>query len=349
MAKSLYKNGHQAVVLIGGDGPIIEHFRNAGIVTEVIPNLCRDIEPLNDVRAYINIKDVLERYRPNLVSTHSSKAGFLGRIAARRLNIPALFTAHGWSFTSGKRIHHRIIYKTLERLVLPITDKIITVSNYDKNLALTSFGLSDKKVITIHNGIVDSDRTKNRVQQDSGLVHIIKVARFDSQKNHLELLDAVKNIKGIHLHFVGDGPLMNIVKKRVTDFNLTDYTTFWGRLENVSEVLSASQIFILISNWEGFPRSTLEAMRHSLPVIVSDVGGAAEAVDHNVTGYVVKKGDVQSLKNHIIELVQNPEKRIDMGMMAREKYVEQFTFDRMYDDTLAVYDEVLEKSRGEFK
>jgi glycosyltransferase involved in cell wall biosynthesis len=100
-------------------------------------------------------------------------------------------------------------------------------------------------------------------------------------------------------------------------------------------------LVVLISNWEGFPRSTLEAMRASLPAIVSDVGGAAEAIDEGKTGYVVQKGDVNTLRYRLSTLIDDPELRMKMGQEARIKYENVFTFQRMYQKTKDIYRLVL--------
>lgn len=236
----------------------------------------------------------------------------------------------------------RNLYRTLEKWISQYTDRIITVSEYDKHLAKRAFALDDGRILTIHNGMVDIQQSLRANTKGSGSVNIVMVARLDRQKNHVGLLNATKEIEQVHLHFVGDGPLMDEVSGYVDELGMAANVTFWGRINHVEEVLAESQIFVLFSNWEGFPRSTLEAMRAGLPVIVSNTGGAAEAVLDGVTGYVVPQGDVSELKNRITKLVENPELRSQMGNAGRKRYEEEFTFTQMFDRTYRVYKELIE-------
>lgn len=341
LGKMLIKEGHQVNILMGGIGPIVDHFQDSGLKVTQIPHLKRNISPLEDLLAYREIKKCLEIYAPELISTHSSKAGFLGRLAANSLNIPVLFTAHGWSFTSGKKALSRMLFRALERWVAPMTDRFITVSEYDRQLSLKELSLRGDDVVKIHNGMVDIAPNELAEAGSGCPVNLVMVARFDHQKNHRDLLRAVSDIPNLRIHFVGDGPLMKDTSDLAEELGMSEQVIFHGRLESVTEVLSKSNIFALISNWEGFPRSTLEAMRAALPTIVSDVGGAAEAVVHRRTGFVVPKGDIASIKKAVRQLVENPEKRAQMGREARRRYEKNYTFDIMYDRTLSIYREIL--------
>jgi glycosyltransferase involved in cell wall biosynthesis len=298
------------------------------------------------MKAYSHLKEEILDFNPDIITSHSSKAGFLGRIIAWRLNIPNIFTAHGWAFTDGKSKIKQTIYRLLEWLVVPITDKIIAVSDYDRNLGIQQLSLSEDKIITIHNGMTDIDKKLMSVQQSEGPVNIIMVARFDHQKDQQELLKATHNIENIHIHFVGDGHLRSKTEELANELNMREKITFWGELDSVDEVLAKSQIFALISNWEGFPCSTLEGMRAGLPTVVSDVGGSAEAIDEGVTGYAVKKGNVNVLHNVLEELVQNTEKRVAMGKLARERFESHYTFQTMYEKTLKTYFKVINNNKN---
>lgn len=343
---ALMRDGHEVSIVIGGDGPIINHFKNVGLNVIPVPSLKRNISPLNDIKASGDIKKILVSLKPDIVSTHSSKAGFIGRLIASKLGIPVLFTAHGWSFTSGKSSFARFVYKTLEKFVTPKTDYIVTVSDYDKQLALKHLSIPEEKIQTIHNGMGDIDPIyfSNPDKDDNGYVNIVKVARFDQQKNHADLLHAVSGIPNIKLHFVGDGPLMKNIQELAEDLGITDNITYYGRIDDVQTVLAKAHIFALISNWEGFPRSTIEAMRAGLPVLVSDVGGTAEAVQQGVNGYVVKKGDQKNLRKYISLLSTDANLRLRMGKASRKNYEQHLTFNRMYQETVTVYNSILSDS-----
>lgn len=346
LAIALQNDGYDVKVFMGGDGPVIQHFESFGITVVRIPAMKRNIAPIQDFKAYRQLKKELEEFDPDIVTTHSSKAGYLGRIIAWRLGIPVTFTAHGWAFTDGKSNASRTLYRFFEKMVVPITDKIIAVSDYDRELGLKQLSLSEDKILTIHNGMTDIDQELMANQEIDGPVNIVMVARFDHQKDQCELLKAAHNIENIHIHFVGDGHLRADAEQLADELNMRDKITFWGELKSVDDILSKSQIFALISNWEGFPCSTLEAMRAGLPTVVSDVGGSAEAIEEGVTGYSVEKGDIQSLRQILNELTENTEKRKKMGRAARKRFEQYYTFQKMYERTSATYSEVINQSKN---
>lgn len=203
---------------------------------------------------------------------HLSKAGWLGGLAAKWLKIPVVFTAHGWAFTEGVPKRQQIVYRWAEKLAAPFAGKIITVSDYDRKLAIKYKITYPNKIITIHNGMPDIDTTlfaKPEVEP----VHLIMVARFEEQKDHILLLETLEELKDLPwtLELVGDGPLMGIVREKAEKLGISDKIQFSGACDDVPCRLAKAQIFILTSKWEGFPRSILEAMRAGLPVIASDV------------------------------------------------------------------------------
>jgi glycosyltransferase involved in cell wall biosynthesis len=113
----------------------------------------------------------------------------------------------------------------------------------------------------------------------------------------------------------------------------------------VDRLLAKAQISVLASNWEGFPLSILEAMRAGLPIVASNVGGVAEAVEENQTGYVVARGDVESFRERIADLLDAPALRSRLGAAGRRRYEEHFTLGRLVENTLAVYGDVLGRKR----
>ncbi|HET9589153.1 MAG TPA: glycosyltransferase, partial [Anaerolineales bacterium] len=124
---------------------------------------------------------------------------------------------------------------------------------------------------------------------------------------------------------------------------LTPRVTFPGFCRDVPERLAKAQAFLLVSKWEGFPRSILEAMRAGLPVVASDVGGVKESVVDGTTGFVIPPGDTARLRDRLNELITCPELRIRMGEAGRRSYEEKFTFDRLVERTTTVYESVLER------
>src|SRR5690625_2712387 len=131
MAYRLGQDGHRVTVLIGGRGPVLEDSASDGVRVHAGWKLCRNISMMNDLQALSSIRRQLKKIQPDLVSTLSSEAGFLGRIAARTLGIPVIFTAHGWAFTSGKTKKSRRIFRTLEKTVSPMTEFFTTKNKFE--------------------------------------------------------------------------------------------------------------------------------------------------------------------------------------------------------------------------
>lgn len=342
LAEAMLKKGHQVEVLVGGKGPFFEMLRDWAIPVFSIPHLVRRIDPFFDLLAYREIKKKLLDLKPDLLHVHSSKAGILGRYVAYRMQIPSLFTAHGFSFTEGVSLLRRGFYRRVERQAAKWGKGIIAVSDYDRRLALKLGVCSEEQIIVIPNGI--SDITSDlRADPSIQPPHLIMVARFDKQKDQSFLLKALGELKDLpwSLEFVGDGPLKDEVEALSRKLHLEDKVLFLGFRKDVPERMANSQIFLLISNWEGFPISIIEAMRAGLPVISSDVGGCRELVADHENGFLVARGDMDHLIRCIRTLLTNPIMRVKMGNKGRLEYERKLTDREMIERILSVYHEVL--------
>jgi glycosyltransferase involved in cell wall biosynthesis len=169
------------------------------------------------------------------------------------------------------------------------------------------------------------------------------VARFEPQKDHTTLFHALVGLRGLdwHLDLIGDGPLLPQARELSARLGLGDRVQFWGQRRDVAMRLAQAQLALLISNWEGFPRSILEAMRAGLPVIASSVGGVAESVRDGETGFTVRRGDVDALRERLQRLMADPAARIQMGQRARQAYEREFTLEHTVERTLSVYHGVI--------
>ncbi|WP_324718097.1 glycosyltransferase family 4 protein [Carboxydochorda subterranea] len=346
----LLGKGHQVTVLAGGQGPFTQELRDQGIPHRSLRYLARSICPSRDVRGILELRRELSALMPDIVSTHSSKAGWLGRLAAKSLGLPVLFTAHGWAFTEGVAKRERRFYAFAERLAGPFADRIITVSEHDRQLALAYRVAPPKQVVTIHNGVPDVPLAL-RARPERQPPRLVMIARFEPQKAHSALLSAIAGLADLswELEFIGDGPLLEAVKAQVNGLGLEQRVRFLGARKDVAERLAGAQVFVLISNWEGLPRTILEAMRAGLPVVASDVGGVHEAVMEGETGFLVPRGQVGALRERLLRLIRVPDLRIQMGRSGRARYEHYFTFERMYHETMAVYQEVLAARRQRSK
>lgn len=338
LASRMQDDGHEVLVAIGSPGALQAMLAERGVATVACPHLQRAMHPARDLRAVGALARIIRQFQPDLVSTHSSKAGLVGRLASRRAGVPCVFTAHGWAFADGVREPGRSVWLAIERAAERLATRIICVSNSDRNLALNA-GFDPARLVTVHNGVVEEDPAFAARQpvRTNVPARIVMVARFAPQKDHRTLIAAVAAIPGCELDLVGDGPLRAQMEALADRLGIRHRVRFHGHQANVAGLLAQASIFVLASRHEGFPLTTLEAMRAGLPTVVTDVGGAGEAVTDGVTGYLVPRGDVAALRHRLRILVEQPSLRRQMGDSARASYLQSFTFERMYETTLAVY------------
>ncbi|MGI8486461.1 MAG: glycosyltransferase family 4 protein [Thermomicrobiales bacterium] len=340
LAKRLQQDEHEVLVVTGTSVMLTRMLTAAEIPFTMCSCLQRQVHPLNDARAVRSLGRIIRAFKPDLLSAHSSKAGIIGRLAGKLNGVPCIFTAHGWPFAEGMPQPGRTIWRVIEQLSGPLAARIICVSTSDRQLALDC-GFDPRRLVTIHNGIPDMP-VPPRSPRDAGApVRIAMVARFSPQKDHESLLRAIRDIPNCEVDFVGDGPLQESMTTLASRLGVRNRVRFHGYRSDVSSLLIESDLFVLASHYEGFPLTTLEAMRAGLPAIVSNAGGAGEAVIPGVSGYVVARGDVSALRGRIRTLVEHPNLRTAMGNAGRLLYLDSFTFERMYRSTLTVYEDIV--------
>jgi glycosyltransferase involved in cell wall biosynthesis len=344
---ALQAQGHSPTVVTGGTGPFVEELGAQGTPTIILRHLRLPISPLHDLLAFQEIRDVLKRLRPELVAVHSSKAGILGRLAARSLGLPVLLTAHGWNFTPGIPRYQAAVYRQIERFAGPLATRIITVSEFDRQLAMQAGIAKGHRIVAVYNGMPDVDPA---LRSDPARTppRLVMIARFGAQKDHPTLLRALSGLlqHPWTLDLVGDGPLMAQMVAYSKELGLAERVRFLGQRLDVSRILAQAQASLLTTNWEGFPLSILEAMRAGLPVVASSVGGIGEAIQNEETGYLIPRGDVDALKERLGRLLTDPVLRVRLGANGRRRYEEQFTLSQFVSKTLAVYRNVLGERSG---
>jgi glycosyltransferase involved in cell wall biosynthesis len=342
LATRLRRDGHEAAVLGGTGGILSEQLQELEVPFFEIPALSRDSHGMSDLRALSQLRAALGDFEPQLISAHSSKAGILARLAARTLGIPALFTAHGWAFTEGVPALQRFGARWIERGASSLAQVIILVSEYDRRIAISSSVGGAEKLRVIHNGMPDVPLAE-RARPDLDPPRMVMIGRFAEQKDHGTLFRALAQLRDRDwsLDLVGEGPLRKGAQALVAELGLEDRISFLGMRTDVSSLLARAQIYVLSSRWEGLPRSIIEAMRAGLPVVASDVGGVAELVEDGSTGSLVPRGDVDGLSARLDDLLGSSELRLLLGKQSRMRYESEFTFERMYERTLASYREVV--------
>ena len=324
----------------GGRGFLTEAAERLGVRWHLLPNLVQPMRPWRDVHALAECYRLIRKVRPDIVHAHTSKAGVIGRLAARLAGVPTVFTAHTWCFAEATSWMWKAVGTPLERLAATCSSRIITVSEANRGLALRHQVAQPEKLVTVHNGIED---TSFRAKPGECTVpRIVMVARFSEQKAQSLLIEAVAGIRQpFRLVLVGDGPTRAAVEAQVERCGLTERVEFAGNRRDIPEILADSHIFALFTRWEGFPISILEAMRSGLPVVASDVNGVNEAVSHWDTGFTVAPGDVAGFRERLELLLGDPSLRERMGDASRKRFEKEFTVERMLWRTAEVYREAM--------
>lgn len=324
---------------VGETGYLTEAAAELGVRTNILPSLGQPLDLMKDMAALRECIALIRRIQPDLVHTHTSKAGFIGRAAAKRLGVPSVFTAHTWCFAEGTSLKWKLVGTPLERLAGNWCGKVINVSDANRALARAKGIADEAKHVTIHNGIADQAL---RAQPASGTVpRIIMLARFAPQKAQSLLVEAMRGIsRPFELVFIGDGPTRAAVEEQVQAAGLSSKVQFLGQRLDVPELLASSHIFALFTHWEGFPISILEAMRAGLPSVVSDVGGVREAIDESC-GRIIAPRDVEGFRTALDGLVSSAELRAQLGAAARARYERNYTVDVMLGKTVSVYKAVV--------
>ena len=316
-----------------------------------VGTLVPPISMVDDIKTIFCLIKIINKVRPDLIHCHSSKAGFLGRLAGKICRVPVVFTAHGWAFTEGVSAKKRMLYRGLERMAAKWTRKIICVSEYDRQLGIVSMPESKDKLVTIHNGVKDTARLHTPACHcaPNGRLRLVMVARFSQPKDQAGLLQAVAFLKKqairFYVTFIGEGPDLVKAQKLADTLELSEDVQFLGSRLDVDKILAGQDVFVLISNWEGLPISILEAMQQGLLVIASDVGGVCEAVAAGETGFLIPRGDLGGLVQRLREINADTNLRVTMGANGRKRFSEFFRLATMQEKTIAVYKAAIEKQQ----
>jgi len=332
--------GWEPVLGAGEEGNLTAVARRLGVEVHVVSGLGNTMSPWRDVAAFRHLVALIRKIRPDLVATHSTKAGLLGRAAARRCRVPSVFTAHGWSFATGGSLARRAFAVPAERRAARWCRSIITVADADREFALAHRIAPAEKLVTIRHGVPD---TPLGARPDVGApVTIVTIARFEAPKDFTTLLHALREVTTPwRAVLVGGGPTRAGVEALARRLGVADRVEFTGARTDVAEVLASAQVFVLSSRWEGLPISILEAMRAGLPVVATEVGGIGEAVIAGETGFLVPAGAVGPLARRLEELCASPGLRARMGAAGREEWKARFRVERMAVETRALYESVL--------
>lgn len=325
VSRALARAGHDVRVFVGGRGPFVERLRAADVPVTSLRHLVRAIDPRRDVPAVAELHAVLRGFKPDLVSTHSSKAGLLGRIVARALSCPVITTVHGQLLTPGPLSWSQRGVAAIETVGSWLGGLQIAVSEYDRRVALEHRVARPDRIRVVHNGLPDVG-AELRAEVEIQPPRIIMVARLEEPKDPFTVVAGLARMRHLPwtLELVGDGPQRGRLEREIAAVDLGDRIELAGVCSDVPERLARAQVFLLSSWREGFPISILEAMRAGLPVVASRVGGIAESVEEGRTGTLFEARSATSLAAALEGVLREPNRRREWGHAGRLRFLEKF-------------------------
>lgn len=324
-----------------------------GIPIQIVPSLINHINPLENIKAVVDLRNIIVKGDFDVVHTHSSVAGVVGRFAAFTAGVPVIIHhVHGWGIHEKMSRWTRIIYLNLERFCAKFTNRLIVVSKTDKQKGLEYRICNEDKFTLIYNGIdlerfqQDADdrtvRTELGLKPDSKLVGM--TGRLDEQKNPLDFIKAAamvsKGYPNVQFLFIGDGPLRPACEKLINELSLEEKFFLLGYREDVSRILPILTIAALSSLWEGLPIVFLEALGAGKPIVANDVDGAKEVVINGETGFLVTPHQPSEMAKRILHLLNNEKLCKDMGDIAKQRSA-FYSVERMIIDIEFLYKELL--------
>ncbi|MDK2887521.1 MAG: hypothetical protein PWP72_399 [Thermoanaerobacter sp.] len=345
------------VSFVFSPGPEAALLREKGFhVNEIY--IDRKINLLNDIQSIWQLKKYFQKVKPHIVHTHTSKAGIAGRVAARLAKVPVIIhTVHGFPFHDGMPLRQIKLYQAIERFGAKLSTAILSQSREDVEAA-RSLGIKSKtgELIHIGNGIDINRFRKDRFTESQRLkikkrlglspetFVLTTIARINPLKGYVDLIDAVAQLPGENWQLLcigeDEGQLGEILSK-IRQLGLENKVSMLGPRNDIPEILSITDIYILASYREGIPRSVIEAQAMEIPAVVTNVRGSREVVIDNKTGFVVPPREPAALAKAVLQLMADDEMRFRFGKAGRQRVIEEFDETKVFNKILEVYQELL--------
>lgn len=356
-----HADGHEVTLafgpIYGPEGSLLERVKAAGYRYETIPAMKRELDLLADLRCYRQCGALIDRLQPDVVHTHSSKAGIIGRFAAWKKRVPCVVhTIHGLPFHRYQSKMKNAIYIASERAAAKRCHAIVGVADAMRDQALAAGVGRDDQFTTIYSGMEveqylegPDDRAATRRElgiADDDIV-IGTVARLAELKGHDDLLDVLPTLVEAHPNvrylWVGDGWRRDRLVERIGRMGLADRVVMTGLVsaEDVPRYMRAMDVLAHPSYREGLPRTVPQALLCGTAVVAYDCDGAGEACVDGQTGRLVATGNVAALGDALRWMVEHEDERSAMTRRGRERCVKQFDHRTMVSRLEALYRQIL--------
>ena len=311
-----------SVALAWGPGDYLDRELSeiASLERYPVPTLVRPVAPISDFRAFTALRRAMRSFKPDVVHTHSSKAGILGRFAARLEKVPVVVhTVHGFGFTPLQSATQRLIFRSVERMMARWTDHFVLVAESDLKRGV-EMGLFPPERATVIRAAVDLERyrsggdgteTRRRLDLSPDVPVVTQIGNFKAQKAPFDFVKMAAAVHGrnpeAQFVMVGDGPLRAEAEELARSLDIADSMRFCGWWDDVPGLLAATDVSVLTSRHEGLPCSVVESLAAGVPVVATAVDGTVEVVRPGVNGFLAAAGDVIALADHVCAILESPD------------------------------------------
>ncbi len=300
-----------------------------------------------DPRMYASLYRVFRNFRPHVVHTHMAVQRYVFPVLLRYRLAAAIHTVHNLAEHETDAAGRCVHWFAFRKNVLPVGISREVSASVKRVYGVPCAAVIPNCVPVEQYGQDAGIRQQWRDRQgiDNDAIVFVCVSRLEPQKNPLMVLQAFANLRDerTHLVFVGDGSLRKKLNEVVRASGLATRVHLLGKIGYVSEVLAASDVFVLGSNWEGNPLAVMEAMAAGLPVVATEVGGVPELVRHGIDGLLVPMGAAAAFSQAMKCLIENPERRGDMAAAAQNRASSEFRVERMVSQYADLYQEMLKR------
>lgn len=342
-----------------GEKDMLYLAKEKGVNPVIIPELGRQINPMKDIVAFCKIFNLIKRERPDVVHTHTAKAGALGRVAAVLSGVPvSIHTFHGHIFENYFNKFYIALFLFIERILALFTKYIVVVSQAQKKaigeyykiarpekIKVIPLGLELEKFFLIN---ARTGKLRRELELGEDIIIVGIVGRLVPIKNHKMFLGAANLLSGllenkfkIKYLIIGDGEDRASLEEYAKKLGLGNDVIFYGWREDMADIYSDLDIAGLTSLNEGTPVALIEALAAGRPVVATNVGGVADVVEDGVNGYLVASGDARAFALRLADLVKDSDKRSEFGLRGRQMVRERFSKERLVRDMAKLYEDAV--------
>lgn len=358
--RTLDRGRYEAVLICGEGGYLDAEARDLpGVKVVFLDSLVRDVSPARDLLALLELRQLLAAMRPDIVHTHSSKAGILGRLAAALAGVPVIIhTYHGFGFHDRQVQLVRAAYVLLERLCALFTTRLVFVSDANRDYAARHRISGAAEGALIRSGIrlgdypakVDAPALKTSAGIGMHKPLVVCIGNLKPQKNAADFVAAAavasRRVPDAHFILIGDGPNKHALQARAFALGLEGRFHFLGWRRDAAQWLAAADVFALTSLWEGLPRALVEALVSGVPAVCYATDGVSDVLKDSDNGFLIQAGDVDRFADRLVLLLSDAGLRSKMSVAAADSIGPAFDIDGMVRSQETLYESLLAERIG---